>query len=543
MSFLAIGAVTKAIAELLAQKLNKPPLLGGSVAVTTLPPDDERVDDSNGVNLFLYRVDVNPFMNNMGWRGDKSHPNGNGRPPLALNLHYMLTAYAKKGDAAARDDITAHQILGNAMAILHEYPVLNDIHDSDFDADVDAQFATELNDSFEKVKISHVPTAMDEFSKIWTGFSKAYRLSVVYDVSLVQIAPLVATRPPAPSVGRTALRVTTISAPVVASINPSSGLAGAQISIKGSHLKAAGSSTVVTVGDLTLEESELIKITPEEIVLNVPEAPRAGPKLRLTVAANGRQSEPIFYEVKPWIDSLQPLRGISGIPLSIPFDVPAGTTAEMQIGDATVNAAFDAGRKMVSALVPASLQTNGAQPVTLLLAGNTTARSNTRFFELLPMIDTTRIVSSSDPLMTNVTITGRRLEGKDVVVRYGDLLIRKGENTSQTDLSVQIARTLPPDQSVTVIVDGRESNTIPPVLESIDPPEAARGDTITLKGKSLSGEHVTVNFGATSVVLAPQAFSSQVSVTVPATLAAGETSVKIKVNDHDSNELTFKVNA
>jgi hypothetical protein len=543
MSFLAIGEVTKAIAELLAQKLNKPPLLGSSVAVTTLPPDDERVDNANGVNLFLYRVDVNPFMSNMGWRGDKVNPNGNSRAPLALNLHYMLTAYAKKGDGAARDDITAHQILGNAMAVLHEYPVLNDVHDSDFDADVNEQFAAELRDSFEKVKISHVPTAMDEFSKIWTGFSKAYRLSVVYDVSLVQIAPLVASRPPAPPVGRTAVRVSTISAPLITSIIPSSGQAGAQVSLKGSHLKAQGSSTVVQVGEITLGESELLKITSEEIVLNVPEAPLTGPRLRVSVRASGRESEPVFYEVKPWIESLQPLRGIGGIPLSIPFDVPAGTTVKMQIADQKVDATFDAARKIVSARVPDTIQTNGAQPVNLILEGNAAGRSNTRFFDLLPIIATKTVTATNAPLMTTIAVTGHRLDGKDVVVRYGDLLIRKGENTSKTDLSVQIARTLPPDLPVAVIVDGRESNAIPPTLESIDPPAAARGDTVTLRGTSLSGEHVAVIFGTTSVTLAPQAFSSQVSVIVPATLAPGETSVKVRVNGDNSNKLTFKVNA
>jgi hypothetical protein len=541
MSYLAIGAVTKAISELLAQKMNKPPLLDSSVSVTTLPPDDERVDDANGVNLFLYRVVVNPFTSNIEWRGDKVSPNGGKRPPLALNLHYMLTAYAKKGDSASRDDITAHQLLGNAMAILHEYPVLNDIHDSDFDADVDAQFTGELRTSFEKIKISLVPTTMDEFSKIWTGFSKAYRLSVIYDVSLVQIAPLTPPAPPAPPVQRAALRVETISAPTIASITPARGAAGAQVSVKGRHFKAQGASTVVTVGGVTINESELIKITSEEIVLNVPEAPPSGPKLRLTVTVGGRESEPVFYEVEPWIDSLSPLRGIGGVPLSIPFDVLTAATVKVQIADEIIDAAFDSAQKIVSVVVPNSIKTNGAQPVSLLLESDTTQRSNTRFFELLPVINTKKVTSTTDPLLTTIAVTGFRLNGKDISVRYGELLIRKGENASATDLSVGIARTLPPDLPVTVIVDGRESNAIPPTLESVEPSEARRGEHITCKGKSLSGENIAVIFGTVAVTLAPQAFSSQLTVAVPVTLAPGETSIKVRIDGDSSNELTFGV--
>src|SRR2546421_350710 len=269
MSYLAIGAVTKAMAELLSKKMNKPPLLGGAVPkVTTLPPDDDRVNQNDGVNLFLYRVSANPFFSNVDWPGDKANPNGSKRTPLALTLHYLLTAYAKKADGAAMDDITAHHLLGNAMAILHEYPVLNDVHGSDFDASLDAQFAPELRNSFEKIKVSLVPTTMEEFSKIWTGLSKAYRLSVVYDVSLVQIAPAAAA-------------------------------AGTQAPIKGSKLKSQGSPTSVTFGDVQLAESDLIKCAPDEIVLSVPSDLRRGPVVQLTVSAGGEQSAPASFEVRP----------------------------------------------------------------------------------------------------------------------------------------------------------------------------------------------------------------------------------------------------
>jgi hypothetical protein len=57
----------------------------------------------------------------------------------------------------------------------------------------------------------------------------------------------------------------------------------------------------------------------------------------------------------------------------------------------------------------------------------------------------------------------------------------------------------------------------------------------------LSGRNIAVIFGTTAVTLAPQAFSSQLTISVPATLAPGETSVKVRIDDDSSNELTFVV--
>ncbi|MGH7597782.1 MAG: Pvc16 family protein [bacterium] len=459
MSYLAIGAVTKAIVTLLEKKLNKPPLMGATATfrVTTLPPDDDRIDDADGVNLFLYRVTESPFAKNMDWRGDRANPVGTKRPPLALTLHYLLTAYAKKSNATFQDDITAHQVLGNAMAIMHEHPVINDIHDSDFDASVDTQFAKELRDSFEKIKVTMAPISMDDFSKIWTGFSKAYRLSVAYEASLAQIAPIVPAKMPAPPVQQTSLQVTTLSPPVIASITPATGSAGAPVSIKGRNFKAKGFSTAVVVGETTFSESELTQLTPDEIVLNIPEAPQRGPRLPVIVSLSGRESAPVFYEVKPWIDLIQPVRGITGIPLAIPFEIPSGATIGVEIGGVAATVTLDPINKVIHAIVPAI--DNGRKTVVVTVNGQ---RSNTRFYEVLPAITLVTVESSSAPAppKTQITVLGERLDGTEVHVKYGVLLIKKSANGSATQVTVEIDRHLPAHQAVSVIVDGLESNPI-----------------------------------------------------------------------------------
>jgi hypothetical protein len=463
MTYLAIGAVTKALAEILSKKMNKPPLLGGATPkVTTLPPDDERVSENDGVNLFLYRVSVNPYLSNTNWRGDRQNPAEKKRTPLALTLHYLLTAYAKKADGAALDDVTAHQLLGNAMSILHDYPVLNDVHDAEFDANLDAQFAAELRDSYEKVKVSLIPTtSMDEFSKIWTGFSKALRLSVLYDVSLVQLAPMAPTPQPAPPVQDIRLGLGTKGAPFIESVSPAEGAAGTNVRIRGGNLKGQGAQTFVTFGDVQLAEDDLVSCERDEIVLAVPAALQRGPRVRLTVGAGGGESEPAYFEVRPWISSVRPLRGVGGVPLAIPFAAAQGETVAVEFDGQPVPTTYDAASQTVKADVPESVASNGLKPVALLVGDEQPRRSNTRFFEVLPQAEAFNVTTQDSPAQTTVAVTGKRLAGGDVHVRYGELLIRKGANADAAQVQVVVPRLLQTDRPVSVIVDGRESNRLP----------------------------------------------------------------------------------
>jgi Pvc16 N-terminal domain/IPT/TIG domain len=539
VSYLAIGAVTKALAELLTRKLNHPQLMGTTnFRVTTLPPDDDRVTDDIGINLFLYRVSENPFASNMDWRGDRVAPVNGNRPPLALTLSYMMTAYAKKTGGTAQDDIATQQLLGNAMAILHENPVLNDIHDSEFDADLDTQFAAELRNAFQKIRVSLLPISMEEFSKIWTGFSKAYRLSVAYDVSLVEIGPLAAAPLPPGAVQQAAVQLGPLRVPSIASVQPASGPAGAQVSIRGANLQLPGVATTVTVGDLELEESELLLLSPQEIRLTIPEAPTHGPALAIVVAAGAAASAPATYRVAPWIDGIVPLRGITGIGLTIPFQPAVGATVAVEIDGQSAPATVDARGTAVQTVVPQAIASAGPKTVVLLVNG---ARSNARLFEVLPLIQSVAFVTQASPAKTTITITGERLNGQDVGVLAGGVHIKVGANSDAGKITASIDRVLAANPAVTVTIDGRQSNVLPPRLDSIDPPRALPGDEVVLSGAGLSGRAVSVSFGATTVSLGAQPFASRVRTAVPGAMAAGVVQAKLTVDGHDTNSISFEV--
>jgi hypothetical protein len=540
VSYLAVGSVTKSIAELLSKKLNKPPLMGAGVTfrVTTLPPDDDRVSDDTGLNLFLYRIHENPFTKNMDWRGDKLNPVQNGKPPLSLTLTYLMTAYIKKAGGTPQDDITTHQVMGNAMSVLHDYPVLNDIHDSDFDAGLDTQFPSELRNAFEKVKVTLLPTTMEEFSKIWTGLNKPYRLSVAYEVSLVEIGPIMPPAPSAPSVQRTALQISTIGTPVIGSVTPASGTAGAAITVQGSRFKQAGSPTSVQVGGDVFTEDQLTSISDTQIQLTIPAAPQTGPRLAIVVTAGGRSSAPAVYTVTPWISIVTPLRGITGIPIAIPIALPPAPAVQVDIGGVAATVTLDPQGQFVTAVVPAAIAANGPNPVVLTLNGQ---RTNARIFEVLPLITGVTVTTSAAPVATTVTIDGERLNGQEVDVNIGGLLIAGGANGNAARVAVTVQRTLPATTPVTVTVDGSESNPLPARLDSIAPSSAFAGDAVVLNGAGLSGRHVIVGFGATAVDLGAQPFASRIRLNVPRTLVAGTVMVSVSVDGRVTNQTPLAV--
>ena len=96
-------------------------MLGSSVTVSVLAPDrvvPPSASEASQINLFLYLVTPNP-----GWRNEQlPSRDASGRqrltnPPLALDLHYLLSVYSG-------GDLHAEILLGYAMQLLHEMPVL-----------------------------------------------------------------------------------------------------------------------------------------------------------------------------------------------------------------------------------------------------------------------------------------------------------------------------------------------------------------------------------------------------------------------------------
>jgi hypothetical protein len=171
---LAIAAVTSALRRRLQRALDAS--LPGT-RVTIRPPDKARDGQSgNQVNLFL--IQTSP---NASWRNVATETAGQGslhQTPLALNLLYLMSAHGRDDDDP---EPFSHGLLGEAMRVLHEQPVLEqaEIGATPTGSDVGA-FA-------ERVRVTLQPFSVEEMTKLWTIFQAPYRLSVVYEASVVLI--------------------------------------------------------------------------------------------------------------------------------------------------------------------------------------------------------------------------------------------------------------------------------------------------------------------------------------------------------------------
>ncbi|HLI05061.1 MAG TPA: DUF4255 domain-containing protein [Ktedonobacteraceae bacterium] len=194
---LAVASVTAVLKHLLGNVLVQQSTIAGmgDVTVSALPPDrvlaSGGTEEHNQLNLYLYRLTPDS-----AWRrgGTLTSAQKMGveqeNLPLALDLHYLLTAYGER-------DLYAEILLGYALQFFYETPVLtremirstlaslsagNGSH-----AGVTALTTSMLSEQLERISIRPEFLNTEEMSRLWTSFQARARLSTSYEVSVVLI--------------------------------------------------------------------------------------------------------------------------------------------------------------------------------------------------------------------------------------------------------------------------------------------------------------------------------------------------------------------
>jgi len=188
-NFLAIGGVSATLQALLRDRMELPAGMVRTDLQVTIstpqPEDDTQATEPTRVNLFLYRTTENGALKNQMIPG-QGHPSEYGHPPLSLVLHYMLTAYGATDDNGLINETRAHFLLGSAMRVLFDYPVITDQLMTVNSPPIQILHQS-LRNEFEQIKISLDPISLEDISKVWTALTRPYRLSAAYTVSVVQI--------------------------------------------------------------------------------------------------------------------------------------------------------------------------------------------------------------------------------------------------------------------------------------------------------------------------------------------------------------------
>ncbi len=160
-----IGDVTLTLEELLRTEQQSEVTFG----VSHRSPAEEAADTSDTVrvNVYLFRVVENAFAKNRDWVPVSI--NGLQKPPLTLDLFYVLTPFAK-------DEMEEHWALGEAMRILYDNAIISG-----------PQLKGGLQHTDEELRVDLCQFSLEELTRIWNALSKPYRLSVCYEVRIIMI--------------------------------------------------------------------------------------------------------------------------------------------------------------------------------------------------------------------------------------------------------------------------------------------------------------------------------------------------------------------
>jgi hypothetical protein len=211
---LAIAGVTAVLRDLLDSGLidhDVTDAMGQGVSVTAVAPDTVRIEGPEArpqLNLFLYQATPNAAWRNVGLPSRDRNGQRLGNPPLALDLHYLVTAYGT-------GDLQAEVLLGYAMQLLHETPMLSrdairtalDPPNAPVDGGMlpavyEALRASDLAEQYEQIKIAPAPMGSEEMSKLWSAIQAHYRPTAAYQVSVVLIEATQPARAPLPVLSR-----------------------------------------------------------------------------------------------------------------------------------------------------------------------------------------------------------------------------------------------------------------------------------------------------------------------------------------------------
>lgn len=332
---LRIAAVTQVLKDLLNDGLINNDVSGitqNNITVSSLPPDRIKTDGENEasqLNIFMYQATYNAGWQNVAYPSFNTAGDRTTNPPLALDLHYFLTAY---GASELHTDI----LLGMGMQFFHETPVLARQQITQATGSVQVSKASnhlpdamrflsraELAAQVEQIKLTPEGLSIEDISKLWAAFGAKYRPTAAYKVTVVLIESERSVKPGLP-VRERRIYAEPFKIPVIEKIlsGPAAGqpalehqkiLTGHRLILQGAELDNEVVEIMID-GDTLDSVAVSLEVNATEAAFNLPASIRAGmheinvvhPVLMGSpeVPHKGVQSKPAFFSLAPSVTGM-----------------------------------------------------------------------------------------------------------------------------------------------------------------------------------------------------------------------------------------------
>lgn len=169
-NFEVIAAVSQTLKAVLTRAIGKGV---AGVKVNFLIPDEPPSDPT--LTLFLFEVGEDPSARNRPRILNPMLPNITiQKPRVALLLRYLMTAWGKDAE-------TQQKILGLTIQALYDKAII-----SGPDLEID-DVNSVLEGTDEALKVTLSPLSLEERTRVWHAVQKPYRLSVAYEVRVVNL--------------------------------------------------------------------------------------------------------------------------------------------------------------------------------------------------------------------------------------------------------------------------------------------------------------------------------------------------------------------
>jgi hypothetical protein len=173
-NYKVVAEVSRALQQILWEAFTADPVIAGIInrpeEIVFRNPTETARDSANRLSIWLHQICENEYVKN---RPPLPTTNGSQQtriPPLALNLFYLVTPFAPKGNPEAE-----LLLLGKTMQVLYDNAI------------VFLRDDTPGEEVAEEVRIIFSRLSLEELTRIWEALREPYHLSVCYEIRVTHI--------------------------------------------------------------------------------------------------------------------------------------------------------------------------------------------------------------------------------------------------------------------------------------------------------------------------------------------------------------------